>query len=262
MSERFGMVPVGVIMDASLSAGAVRLYALLASHADGAGYCFPSLGKKAKELGVSKSTVFRWLEELDGKWAQTVSRGRYRVFREPIGGPADGSTGPADGTVSRTDGTKESPADGTSGPTDATAGPADGTAREQTKEQTKEQTIPPNPPKGAVCEVERLFGVYLVTLGQDPGSVGLDIGYDAMLRTALRFRPASDIEAAIRGLAASDFHRRKGFRDLKYAVSKPEQVDRLATQWRGRPTNGDVTGAGAAQAAVEAMFFSKREATA
>lgn len=53
------------IYDLGLSHKAVSVYCYLANRADKNGECFPSVGRIAEDLKISKATVFRAFNELE-----------------------------------------------------------------------------------------------------------------------------------------------------------------------------------------------------
>ena len=60
----FAQIPNIVLRDGTLSAGAVRLYALLLSYAWANDECYPGQGRLSMEMGCSLDTVQRTLNEL------------------------------------------------------------------------------------------------------------------------------------------------------------------------------------------------------
>ena len=64
---RFGIVSYNIISDPETSARCKALYALLACYADKDRTCFPTKSRLADELGVSITTLKRYLRELYAK---------------------------------------------------------------------------------------------------------------------------------------------------------------------------------------------------
>lgn len=64
---RFGVVSYDIISDPETSARCKALYALLACYADKERVCFPTKSRLADELGVSITTLKRYLRELYAK---------------------------------------------------------------------------------------------------------------------------------------------------------------------------------------------------
>lgn len=74
--DKYAMVPAWVLY-ADVSAGAIRLYAVLARRATASGYCYPGHAKLAEEAKCSVSSVKRYVDELAGIGAVRVkNRGR------------------------------------------------------------------------------------------------------------------------------------------------------------------------------------------
>ena len=61
---RFGIVSYDIISDPEISTRCKALYALLACYADKDRICFPTKSRLADELGVSITTLKRYLREL------------------------------------------------------------------------------------------------------------------------------------------------------------------------------------------------------
>lgn len=100
----FAMVPEWLLDESGVSDGAIRLYAVLARHADKAtGEAVPSRGKLATRLGCSVDTIDRRTKELTDAGALAVSPRRddagdrtsnlYTLFRVRLGGRTDAATG-------------------------------------------------------------------------------------------------------------------------------------------------------------------------
>jgi hypothetical protein len=70
----YSRIPEWILYRHGLSHGAVRLYGALARHADKNGRCWPSKGRLAGLLGVSKSSVDRWAAELESIGAAHVTQ--------------------------------------------------------------------------------------------------------------------------------------------------------------------------------------------
>lgn len=60
----FGKVSKKVMTDPSLSHGAKSLYSLLCCYMDRHRVCYPGIQKLGEDLGVTSSTVKRWMTEL------------------------------------------------------------------------------------------------------------------------------------------------------------------------------------------------------
>jgi hypothetical protein len=64
LDRDYGQVANEVMCDTSLSINARALYALMATYADSAGFCYPGIPRLARELGASRRSVHRWVGEL------------------------------------------------------------------------------------------------------------------------------------------------------------------------------------------------------
>tara|TARA_Y100001938_G_scaffold135063_1_gene196272 strand:+ start:1193 stop:1462 length:270 start_codon:yes stop_codon:yes gene_type:complete len=64
---RFGIVSYDIISDPDTSPKCKALYALLSCYADKERVCFPTKSRLADELGVSITTLKRYLKELYAK---------------------------------------------------------------------------------------------------------------------------------------------------------------------------------------------------
>lgn len=75
VGQRWGKVPVALALDRRVSAGALRLYALLAGqYANRKGQCWPAQVTLARELGLVRlQTVTGYIRELVGaEWLQAA----------------------------------------------------------------------------------------------------------------------------------------------------------------------------------------------
>lgn len=75
----FAQIPLDIIRDPRLSAGAVRLYANLAGYANAEGVCWPGKARLAKDLNVSVRTIYNYTRELSAAGHIIIKRrGRRR----------------------------------------------------------------------------------------------------------------------------------------------------------------------------------------
>lgn len=87
-AEQFAIVPVNVL-DADISDGAVRLYAVLRRYANGEGEAWPSMATLATRLRCDKATVRRRLKELTDAGFVVIEhrfenrRQRSNIYRFP-----------------------------------------------------------------------------------------------------------------------------------------------------------------------------------
>jgi DNA-binding MarR family transcriptional regulator len=76
LKHGFAQIPRYVLQDKRLSFGARLTYAVLLSYAWQEGSCFPGQDRMAKDLGVSRQMVKRYLNELkDKKYISWARRG-------------------------------------------------------------------------------------------------------------------------------------------------------------------------------------------
>ena len=81
-SAPFAQVLLEIIEDASLSAGAFRLYTLLVAYSRGFGVCWLSQHTLAEKLGVSERTVRGWLSELEQSGYLSVEHRRTQAGQQ------------------------------------------------------------------------------------------------------------------------------------------------------------------------------------
>jgi len=99
VSPNYGRVPTALLEDSRLSAGAIRLFAILDDYTNRESHaCFPSVEAIMDRMGVSRATIERLRSELEEHgWIDRIERfkdGRqtsntYRVHFIPIGGLTD-----------------------------------------------------------------------------------------------------------------------------------------------------------------------------
>lgn len=87
-AEPFARMPVRVVDDDRLSAGAVRAYARLLSYRNRkTGQCNPSLSRLAAKIGCSRDSIIRYLAELETAGYIRIQRrcGRSSSYTFPTG---------------------------------------------------------------------------------------------------------------------------------------------------------------------------------
>lgn len=89
--ERFGKVPTYIIQHANLSHAAKLVYTDLATYADKDDECFPKRSSVMRDLGMSRSTVIRALNELKEKGCiqnvGSAQKPRYHLGVSPMTPP-------------------------------------------------------------------------------------------------------------------------------------------------------------------------------
>lgn len=61
----YGQTPFEILVDLEISDGATRLYSYLSFRQGAKGCCWPSIARMQKDLGKGRSTIMRYLDELE-----------------------------------------------------------------------------------------------------------------------------------------------------------------------------------------------------
>lgn len=72
----YGLIPKSIMRDNGLSISAKAIYSYLASFAGNTGQAFPSVSLIIGELGISKDTFYKYMDELKEKGAIKISKER------------------------------------------------------------------------------------------------------------------------------------------------------------------------------------------
>jgi DNA-binding transcriptional regulator YhcF (GntR family) len=101
LRQGFTIIPNYVLKDPSISPGAKTTFMLLLSYAWQEGSCFPGQERLARELGVAKRSIIRWLQELEEH--EVISSKRRGLGKTNLYTILDKKSSPAPSVTSRSD---------------------------------------------------------------------------------------------------------------------------------------------------------------
>jgi hypothetical protein len=230
----FTIIPEWII-DAQISHGAVRLYALLGRYADyNTGRAFPSRKLLASRLRVSTHTVDRMIVELvnvsavevlkryeSGRWLSNV----YIVKRLNPSRIVAGS---------RISGTTPSPIGGT------TPSPTNAELTRTTKEQ--EPTERERETQLRSDHVSQVFNLWLTSTSRDMTRTKLDSKRRARIEWALKNYTLEDVLDAVQGWQNSPFHagrneQNKIYNDLTLILRDADRLEHFRDAFRSTTKN-------------------------